>query len=209
MSWKAGRISRLRKLWIIAAVVAALCIAVVTWRMLRRGPSGMGTRVPEDHGAVESYPDLPKILAMPASADRGRKLFFDINGSQCGNCHVIAGRGTDFGPDLSQIGRKFSKADILDNILHPSKSIVPGYETYVLRTKSEPARPGEIYVGFLVKKSVAEVVLKDQQRQLIHIPARAVESLAAQTISAMPEGLLANLDKQKVADLLEYLATRR
>ena len=71
-------------------------------------------------------PDASKILALQGDPFQGRKIFFETASGLCSRCHIVGGQGTDFGPDLSHIATKYSKADILDNILHPSKTIVPG-----------------------------------------------------------------------------------
>ena len=42
---------------------------------------------------------------------------------QCKTCHRIGGKGTEVGPDLDGIGKKYDRAQILENILDPSKQI--------------------------------------------------------------------------------------
>jgi putative heme-binding domain-containing protein len=41
----------------------------------------------------------------------------------CANCHVRNGRGGEIGPDLTNLHTRFSKKDILDAIINPSKVI--------------------------------------------------------------------------------------
>ena len=70
------------------------------------------------------------------------------------------------------------------------------------RTKS-----GDTFSGFVLKKTAAEIVLKDAQLKELHIATADIQKLAAQSVSAMPEGLLADLDAQQAADLLEFLSS--
>ena len=98
---------------------------------------------------------------------------------------------------------------MLDNILHPSKTIAQGYETYIIKTRPQGDKPAETYTGFLVSKSDMEVVLKDAERKLIHLKADEVDKMVMQPVSAMPEGIIAELQPQQAADLLEFLATRK
>ena len=149
-------------------------------------------------------PDVDKLLAMTGDIERGRKVFFEVGGGLCSKCHIVADKGLDFGPNLSQIGMKYNRTDMLDNILHPSKTIAQGYETYVVRTKSNQS-----FMGFLVSKSDTEIVLKDAERKLVTIKADDIDKMATQPISAMPEGIIAELEAQQAADLLEYLVTRK
>lgn len=143
-----------------------------------------------------------KILAIPGSADRGKKLFFEAAGVQCKNCHRIGGKGTEVGPDLDQIGKKYDRAAILDNILFPSKQIEQKYLTYVVETKK-----GQVFQGVLVSKDAAKVVLKDATAKLIDIPAGDVDTLVAQQKSLMPELLLRDLTAEQVADLTAFLGS--
>lgn len=144
-----------------------------------------------------------KLLALKGDAHRGKRVFFELNGTgMCQRCHIINGRGTAFGPDLSHIASKYDKAQLLDNIINPSKTILQGFETYVVKRKN-----GDVVTGFLVNKSDQEVVIKDAQLQQVHVPTADVVKMATQPISAMPEGLLADLEAQQAADLIAFLST--
>jgi uncharacterized repeat protein (TIGR03806 family) len=141
-----------------------------------------------------------QILALPGDPARGRKLFFETSGVQCRSCHRIAGQGTEVGPDLDQIGKKYDRAQILDQILFPSKQIDDKYLAYVLETKQ-----GQAYTGLLVSKDAAKVVLKDATGKRIEVAAADVEVLAPQAKSLMPELLLRDLTAEQVADLTAFL----
>jgi putative heme-binding domain-containing protein len=143
-----------------------------------------------------------EILALQGDAARGRKIFFQEGSSQCQQCHRLENQGRDFGPDLSHVAAKYDRAQILDNILFPSKVIEPNFITYQLETKDDL-----IYSGFLVKRSEQEVVLKDANTQEIRVATSEVKGLKPQQISAMPELLLQNMTARDVADLVEFLAS--
>ena len=123
---------------------------------------------------------------------------------QCSRCHRINGEGTDFGPDLSQIARKYDRTLILEDILFPSKSIEPNFIAYSIETKDDLS-----YAGLILKRTAEEIVLKDSNAKEIRLRADDVKSVQAQSLSVMPELLLQALTAQNVADLLEYLSTLR
>ena len=130
-------------------------------------------------------------------------MFFELAARACApSATRSAGQGTDFGPDLTHVATKYNRADLLDNILNPSKTIAPGYATFLVKTKS-----GDAFAGLLVSKTDQEVVLKDATLQQTRIPAADVEKVVQQPVSAMPEGLLRDLDAQQAADLLEYVSS--
>jgi len=120
------------------------------------------------------------------------------------HCHRLAGEGRDFGPDLSQMEKKYTRAQLLDNILQPSKTIDPQFVAYSLECKS-----GESHVGFLIKRDSTEAVIKEATGTQTRVLATDIAKLEAQKLSLMPEGLLQSFTAQEAADLLEFLTERR
>jgi putative heme-binding domain-containing protein len=115
---------------------------------------------------------------------------------------MVQGQGGSVGPDLSQIGKKYERATLLETILQPSKAIAPEYYAYLLETTR-----GQVYAGFVVEKTDQQVVLKDANAQLIRVPAAEVAELAKQEKSLMPELVLRDVTAQDAADLLAFMAT--
>jgi uncharacterized repeat protein (TIGR03806 family) len=145
-----------------------------------------------------------QILKHAGNAGRGKELFFKSAGLQCAKCHRIAGVGSTLGPDLSEIGKKYSRAQILESILEPSKFIDPKYVTYLVETTD-----GKLYTGLLASKSDKEVVLNTIGDKEVRLPAGKVASLLPQQKSLMPELLLRDVTLEQAADLLEFLAGRK
>ena len=108
-----------------------------------------------------------RLLALKGDIERGRTLFFKSAGLQCVNCHRIGMTGSTLGPDLSEIGKKYTRAQILESILEPSKFIDPKYVTYVVETND-----GMIITGIMASKSEREVVLRTAQDKEIRIPTK-------------------------------------
>lgn len=142
-----------------------------------------------------------QLLAVAGDSTRGRELFFNVSGVACKSCHRISGVGSTLGPDLSNIAGKYAKAQILESILEPSKSIDPKYVTYLVETTQ-----GTVLTGLLVERTADAVVLRDAQDKLVRIPAGQVQQCTPQRQSIMPELLLRDMTEQQVADLLEFLA---
>jgi putative heme-binding domain-containing protein len=144
------------------------------------------------------------LLAIKGDLERGRQLFFNTSGVQCRNCHQIQGQGTAIGPDLSQVGKKYDRAKVLDNILNPSREIDPKFVVYLVQT-----RDGKLHSGLMIERTESVVVLKDAKNQLIRLPAGEVEDLTPQQQSLMPDLLLRDLTAQQVADLVSFLSSLR
>jgi uncharacterized repeat protein (TIGR03806 family) len=174
---------------------------------------GAGSDVPEIRDLFERF--LPEqqrvkrlgsvvrpeqILAIPGDIDRGRRLFFDGQGVQCRNCHRIGGKGIEVGPDLDAIGKKYTRSQILENILDPSRQIEPKYLSYFVETKS-----GKMHRGLLVSRDSAKVVLKSPENKLIEVKSDDIDRLVSEQKSIMPDLLLRDLTAEQVADLTAFL----
>ncbi len=143
-----------------------------------------------------------QVLSLPGDPARGKQIFFATAGVSCKNCHRIQQDGTELGPELTAIGKKLTRAQLLESILEPSKLIDPKYVTYLAETDD-----GRILTGLLVTKDANEVVLKDAQDKVIRIPSKQIEQLVPQRQSLMPDLLLRDMTAQQVADLLAYLSS--
>ena len=146
--------------------------------------------------------DVRRLLAKQGDRPRGKGLFFQNSVPRCASCHRVDGVGSTLGPDLSGIGRKYSREQILDHILQPSKTIDPEYATQVVETAD-----GKLQSGILSKRTGAEVILRNAEDKEIRIPSTEVVSMQAQSISSMPEMLLRDLTAQQAVDLIDYLAS--
>jgi len=145
-----------------------------------------------------------QIHSMTGDPVRGEYLFFEAEDVSCRNCHRIKQRGKEVGPDLTTIGKKLTRDQLLESVLEPSKRIDEKYITYLAETSE-----GLVVTGLLVSKEEKEVVLKDAQGKLQRIPANNIEQFVPQQKSLMPDLLFRDMTAQQVADLLEYLSSLR
>jgi len=139
------------------------------------------------------------ILSLKGNADDGRHLFLDAT-LQCRNCHRVAGRGNVLGPDLDRLAKRYSRAELLDSILNPSKTIDQKYQNYSVTTTA-----GRVVAGLLLDKTPQQLALRDQQGNTHTIASGDIESAQPLQRSFMPSGLLRELSAQEAADLVEFL----
>ncbi len=145
--------------------------------------------------------DIEKFLALKGDAEKG-KLVFQRAGVQCINCHRVEGKGatTEVGPDLAGIGKKYSRRQILEAILDPSKDVDPKFQSYIAETDD-----GKSFIGLLVKKTDTEVILREASGKEIKLAMSGVSRLDPCKKSVMPEQLLRDLTPKDASDLLSYL----
>ena len=145
--------------------------------------------------------DPQKILSLAGNTARGRELFLAA-GVQCRSCHRAHGTGIELGPDLSQIGKKYDRIQLLETILDPSKKIDPKYMSFVATTTA-----GKIYTGLLVERNQEAVILKTPRNETIRLATDEIEDLKPQEKSFMPDQMLRDLTARDAADLLAYLSS--
>ena len=65
-------------------------------------------------------------------AERGKALFSDLKGLACIKCHSVGKQGGTVGPELSSVGAKYQRGEIIESVLYPSAKIFTGYEPNVV-----------------------------------------------------------------------------
>ncbi len=136
------------------------------------------------------------------SAQRGRQIFFDAKGSACVKCHRIGKEGGEVGPDLSSIGLKYNRNQLIENVLYPSKQILDGYEVTIIETKA-----GLSLNGIVRSESGDELTLIDAEGKKHAIKKNDIETRAKSPKSIMPDGVQVGLTISEFADLITYLET--
>ena len=138
------------------------------------------------------------LLALQGQPARGKVLFTAL----CAPCHRAAGEGTDFGPDLSQIGKKWDRAGLLEQVRFPGKLIDPQWHLTTVEVKGTEPRS-----GFILAQTPTELTLKLPGGERAVIPTKDITKTRTERISLMPEGLLQSLTAAEAADILAFLAT--
>lgn len=122
--------------------------------------------------------------------------------AQCLLCHKVGEEGGSVGPDLTAISSRFSRRDILESIIDPSKVVSEQYVNTEFMLKD-----GSLVIGRLVSEDDDKVVVRPsmlapEMRSLRKTDIRSRES---SPISPMPPGLISMLNRQELLDLLAYL----
>src|SRR5205814_1024918 len=147
---------------------------------------------------IERLRKLEPLLAAGGDIGRGRRIFFGETVA-CYHCHTIGKQGGHVGPDLTGVGAIRSGHDILEAIVFPSASFVPGFEIYNVETKTDT------YAGVRGEDTPAAITLVTRPQAEIRIPRKQVVSIKPSSISLMPEGLDESLTRSEFIDLLAFL----
>ena len=163
----------------------------------------LASEVFERPGAgAAGLPSIPELLELEGDPVRGRRVF-QSQEALCSTCHTFDGLGRNIGPDLTAIGTKYGRAELMDSILNPSAGIAFGYESWLFDVVDE---------GFLTGFVLADgedVVLKDSTGVRHVIASEDVRVRQQQTVSLMPEGVALGLGAQGLVDLAAFLLEER
>jgi putative heme-binding domain-containing protein len=135
--------------------------------------------------------------------ERGRALFA---AASCSKCHRAGSVGTLVGPDLTSASSRFSRRDILESIIEPSKSIAENYRSLVIVTEQGKTFVGRPVVGGDYRSQTLRLAVDPQHPfQITEIDKRTIEHEQASAVSWMPEGLLDTLSAEEIRDLLAFI----
>jgi putative membrane-bound dehydrogenase-like protein len=150
---------------------------------------------------------LPPISVMAKRTGdvlKGKKILEESlkANTQCLKCHMVKGVGGQVGPDLSMIGKKASRENMIESILYPNKAIADQYITHIVTNDK-----GVTVQGLLVEETGDTVILRDAEGRDIRIAKASIESRGKSMKSLMPEDLVAQLSEDQLIDMVEYLLT--
>jgi putative heme-binding domain-containing protein len=180
-------------------LVAASELNAVRWTTIKTQAAEI-LPLPSARGA-EPLPPVFELVKMAGDASKGAEVF-RRDSVGCLKCHQVNGEGTDFGPNLSEIGGKLAKEALYESILDPSAGIAFGYEAWQLDLAN-----GEEAYGLLVSETPDDVAIKSIGGIVTRYKKSEIRQRRKQTVSIMPTGLQQTMSRQDLMDLVEYLAS--
>jgi putative heme-binding domain-containing protein len=140
---------------------------------------------------------LRRTLAAGGDPRKGEALY---KAQSCVACHTTADGQTPKGPHLFQIGQRAKPDELVESILKPSAKLAQGYEAYRFAMAN-----GRVVTGFVVGERADATVVRQSDGVPVELKKADIELRTMQKLSAMPEGLAANLTPEQLADLIAYL----
>ncbi len=138
------------------------------------------------------------VLSREGDADQGHEIYR----RECSKCHRLRGEGTAVGPDLETV-RTRPTAVLLNDMLLPSESIAPEYQSYVVEKIS-----GGIEEGVLKEQTPQAIILLLEEAKEIVVPRDDIRRFYVSNVSAMPGDLETLVSVEEMAHLLRFLKTR-
>jgi cytochrome c oxidase cbb3-type subunit III len=122
----------------------------------------------------------------------------------CAACHVVAGKGRIFGPELTAIGARRGPAYLKRALLEPAAEVPEGHVVVTVRTKS-----GQAIRGVRVSEDVFGLHVRDVQGRLHDFRKADLAALEREAGASLMPALGSSVALSEVDDLVAYLASLR
>jgi putative heme-binding domain-containing protein len=132
--------------------------------------------------------------------EQGKAMFA---ASLCKSCHQVKGEGGISGPDLTQLGTRFSNKDMLEAIISPSKAISDQYGSTVFFLKK-----GGSILGRLIRQDNTNYYISQNpfDASIVRTVAKSnVARTRVSDVSPMLPGMINGLNPEELNDLVAYL----
>jgi putative heme-binding domain-containing protein len=135
-----------------------------------------------------------------ANFENGKNMF---KASLCISCHSMNGEGGSTGPELTQIGSRFTVGAIGEAIINPSGTIGDRYQYSNYHMKN-----GSVITGIEVDQDDENIevsVSAFAASVTTKVRKDGLESVELSKVSPMPAGLVNRLNEQEITDLIAYM----
>jgi putative heme-binding domain-containing protein len=142
-------------------------------------------------------------VSKTGNAARGAVVFRD---ALCIRCHRVGARGPAVGPDLTHAAGRFSRRDMLESILAPSKVVAENYRNAHIRTTDGRAIVGRVLVEGDYRSEKLRIATEPLlPSAVVELSKRDIEQVSESETSPMPQGLLDPFNLDEILDLLTFL----
>jgi cytochrome c oxidase cbb3-type subunit 3 len=159
---------------------------------------------PEDIGNVAAFVrtlgNVPQET-LPGNPERGAEVY---GRSGCSGCHILAGNGTGFGPELTEVGARRGSARLRETLRNPSKTMPDGFLMVEVLTAS-----GEKIQGIRLNEDSFTIQVKNMMGKTYSLrksELRDLKKLRDETPMPSYEEMLSSAD---LDDLVAFLAAQR
>ena len=155
------------------------------------------------HWTPANFKDALNFDASKRDLANGKKMFAV---AMCNRCHRHGREGYPIGPDLTHVASRFGRADLLAEILEPSKTIAENYQTTLLHLKDGRQLAGQIIPNLDYRAPTLQLAENPlHPDKITKIPKGQITKRERSATSLMPPGLLNLLKKDEILDLLAWL----
>jgi putative heme-binding domain-containing protein len=150
-------------------------------------------------GYLHKMASAARAISAPGDAIQGKALF--EGRGRCVICHQVAGRGSGFGPELTEIGNGRRAVELERSIVDPDAEILP--ENRSVRALT---RHGDTVGGRLLNHDTFTVQFIDTRERLHSVLRSELREFSIERKSPMPS-YKEKFSTEELADIVSYLVS--
>lgn len=132
------------------------------------------------------------------NSQTGANIFFSDVSAQCSRCHMINGYGAEVGPDLTNVGNRLDREELLLSMIAPSAQPSAGYSAITVTRNN-----GETVSGVFHSETDSQLTLTVSGDQVTIPKSEIANRQDAPSAMISMEG---RLDRTQLRDLVEFLS---
>jgi len=151
-------------------------------------------------GYVRSLGTIPPEK-LPGDPVRGQLVYAR---KSCAACHILAGEGNGFGPDLTEIGIRRGSAQLREALLHPASALPENFLLIEATTSS-----GQTIRGIRINEDTFTIQLRDISGHTYSLRKSELKELTKLRDQSPMPSYQSVIPTPELEDLVAYLAAQR
>ena len=147
-------------------------------------------------------------VPLPGEPERGKQLY-ETKG-QCARCHIVRGRGSSLGPDLTEVGARRGAIHLRNVLLNPGGSKArdsSGYISFlVVRVVTQDGREVR---GLRINEDTFTLQLRDADNRVYSFRKNDLKELNRESGASLMPSFQTVFSPSEIDDLIAYLAGLR
>lgn len=150
-----------------------------------------------DFTEIAEYLEYDPMAYREPNLESGERVFMR---ARCAECHVFGTIGKGGGPDLTSAAGRFTRRDMLEAIMYPSKVISDQYVALDIEMKD-----GSFFSGMPVGENDKTLTIMTPSGERKDLKKADIDKRDASQISIMPEGLIETMNFGQLVELIHFL----
>jgi cytochrome c oxidase cbb3-type subunit III len=149
---------------------------------------------------ARSFGNVPPEV-LPGDAARGKAIYAR---SGCSACHILAGEGSGYGPELTDVGARRGSTRLRETLQNPTKTIPEDFLLLEASTSS-----GQTIRGVRLNEDTFSIQFKDQQGRLHSFRKSDLRNLKKMRGETPMPAYGSALSASELDDLINFLASQK
>ncbi len=150
-----------------------------------------------DFTEIAEYLEYDPMAYRKPNLEAGERVFMR---SRCADCHLFGTIGKGGGPDLTTLASRFTRRDMLEAIMYPSKVVSDQYTAIDVELKD-----GLFYTGMIQSEDSRNLTLLSPNGTRVDIKKKDIARRDPSAMSVMPEGLVETMNFGQLVELIQFL----